>query len=121
MGEHDIQRKSGGSDLREFTGKLLTDLRALEQMLRDGVVESGVTRMGAEQELFLVGAASRPALLALEVLESFADPRLTTELGKFNLEFNLDPVELGGDCFRQTETALVSLLNQVREAPKPPS
>ena len=39
MGEQDIQRTADGGGLREFTGKLLTDLRALEQMLRDGMAD----------------------------------------------------------------------------------
>ncbi len=116
MGEHDIRSEADGRGLRDFTHKLLTDLRALEQMLRDGVIESGVTRIGAEQELFLVGDDFRPAPLALEVLEDFSDPRLTTELGKFNLEFNLDPIPLGGDCLRRMERDLVDLLEKVRAA-----
>ena len=40
--------------LRQFTRKLLTDLRAIEKMLDSGAIESGVRRIGAEQELFLV-------------------------------------------------------------------
>ena len=48
------------AELREFTRKLLADLHALEKMLADGVIESGVTRVGAEQELVLVDSRLAP-------------------------------------------------------------
>jgi hypothetical protein len=40
---------------------ILNDLRALEQMLKDGLVESGIRRIGAEQEMFLVDSDLGPA------------------------------------------------------------
>ena len=93
MGEHDVSQPSDAAELRRFTQHLLADLRALEQMLDDGIIESGVSRIGAEQELFLVDRNWRPALNNLEVLELIDDPHFTTELGRFNLEFNLDPLD----------------------------
>jgi hypothetical protein len=53
MGEHRVQSDITGEQLRLFMKSLLTDLQALETMLRDGMIESGVRRIGAEQELFL--------------------------------------------------------------------
>ena len=70
---------------------LLNDLRAFETMLEEGMIESDVWRIGAEQEFFLVDEGWRPASLALEVLDEINDSHFTTELGKFNLEVNLDP------------------------------
>ena len=40
---------------------VLNDLRALGQMLEQGTFERGVTRIGSEQELFLVNRAYDPA------------------------------------------------------------
>ena len=40
--------------IRAFTKALLKDLQALEQMLEEGLIESGVRRFGCEQEMFLV-------------------------------------------------------------------
>lgn len=116
MGEHQVSGAAGGDALRVFAQRLLTDLRALEHMLAEGLVESDVRRLGAEQEVFLVDRAWRPAPVALEVLERLDDPRFTTELGRFNLEFNLDPIALGGDCLRRMEEQLVSLLTRLSEA-----
>jgi CBS domain-containing protein/gamma-glutamyl:cysteine ligase YbdK (ATP-grasp superfamily) len=102
--------------LRAFTRKLLADLRALELMLDGGSVESGVRRIGAEQELFLVDRHFRPAPLAIEMIEKVDDPHFTTEVARFNLEFNADPLEFGGDCLSRLETQLGELLGRARRA-----
>ncbi|MCP4200353.1 MAG: CBS domain-containing protein [bacterium] len=116
MGEHRISRGAGSQEIRKFTRKVLADLRALELMLDQGIVESNVRRIGAEQELFLVNKNWRPATNNLEVLEKIDDPRFTTELGKFNLEFNLDPFDLTSDCLRKMEGQLEELLTKARMA-----
>jgi len=94
---------------------LLEDLRALEQMLDAGLIESGVRRVGAEQEMFLVDRGMRPAPVAVEVLKRVGDPRLTTEIARFNLEANLTPRLLGGDCFRRLEQEIKEVIGLVRE------
>ena len=54
-------------------------------------------------------------MVALELLEKVADPRFTTELGKFNLEMNLDPLTFGGSCLSRLETQLSQMLDHLRE------
>ena len=44
-------------------------LRALERMLKEDKFERGVTRIGSEQELFLVDKGFSPAPLAMEMIE----------------------------------------------------
>jgi CBS domain-containing protein/gamma-glutamylcysteine synthetase len=116
MGEHDVSQPSDAAELRQFTRHLLTDLRAFQQMLDDGMFETGVSRIGAEQELFLVDRYWRPALNNLDVLELIDDERFTTELGRFNIEFNLDPLDFSTDCLRRLENDLDELLEVTREA-----
>jgi len=94
---------------------LLADLVALERMLEDGQIESGVRRIGAEQEMFLVDRQLRPAPVALEVLDRVGDARLTTEIGKFNLEANLSPQQLGGPGLRLLERELEEVVGLTRE------
>lgn len=118
MGEHKIQRGADSQEMREFTKKLLTDLRALETMLDHGQLEAGVQRIGAEQEVFLVDKDWQPASNNLEILKELDDPHFTTELGKFNLEFNLDPLDLTPDCLSQMELQLNELLVKTQEAAK---
>ena len=116
MGSQDVEREEDAAELRSFISHLLRDVQALERMLDEGMIESGVHRIGAEQELFLVDAARRPAMLAMKLLERVADPHYTTELGLFNLEINLDPLVFGGDCLRRLEGQLESTLHRLREA-----
>jgi CBS domain-containing protein len=105
-----------GERLRIFMRQLLDDLRALERILADGLLEEGVRRIGAEQELFLVDGNGRPAPVATRILEAIGDPHFTTELGLFNFEINLDPLILGGDCLSRMERQLAGLLAKLRAA-----
>jgi CBS domain-containing protein/gamma-glutamyl:cysteine ligase YbdK (ATP-grasp superfamily) len=119
MGEHHVESSNDDFKVRAFVRSLLNDLTALEQMLDSGAIEGGVRRVGAEQEMFLVDRHMRPAFLAREVLERAADPRLTTEIARFNLEANLTPRLLGGDCLRQMEREIAEVVSAVRDAARP--
>ena len=115
MGEHDIAADTDDSVEREYARALFEDVYALERMLEGGLIETGVRRIGAELELFLVDEDLRPARSALEVLEGLEGP-FTTELGLFNLEANLTPRVLEGPCFRDLEAELEELVGRVRAA-----
>ncbi len=115
MGEHDVKELDSES-LRGFTRKLLGDLQALDLMLQHGAIETGGRRIGAEQELFLVDRAFQAAPSAMEMIEKINDEHYTTELARFNLEFNTDPLHFGGDCLKQMEQQLVELLAKGRAA-----
>ncbi|HKE55206.1 MAG TPA: hypothetical protein VKB46_00835, partial [Pyrinomonadaceae bacterium] len=69
MGQHNVAQQVDEKTAQSFMKALLEDLRALAFMLENGRVESGVTRIGAEQEMFLVDSDLRPAPLSLEVLQ----------------------------------------------------
>ena len=103
MGEHNIAEASNDHESRAFMKALLADLSALEWMLGTGQIESRDRRIGAEQEMFLVDRDLRPAPVALEVLKRTKDARLTTEIGKFNLEANLSPQSFSHCCLRAME------------------
>jgi CBS domain-containing protein len=113
MGQFNVDRLSPAA-LRSFVVKLLADVRALEQMVSTGVMESGRCRIGCEQEMFLVDHAWTVSPVALEILDRITDSHFTTELGKFNLELNLDPIPFEGDCLSRMETELKSNLEKVR-------
>ena len=115
MGEKSVATKVDEGQMRSFTKAVLNDLFALEQMLEGGQLEEGVRRIGAEQEMFLVDSAMRPAPIAMEILKAANDPRLTTELGLFNLEANLTPLEFTGNCLTKLENEIDETLNIVRE------
>src|SRR5436305_870630 len=80
MGDHTVDQENDDRRGSVFMKALLADLRALDAMLSTGLIESGVRRIGAEQEMFLVDRQMRPAPVATEVLKRANDPRLTTVL-----------------------------------------
>ncbi len=112
MGEHNIRRGADSQEIRDFTKKLLTDLRALERLIEENRLEEDALRIGAEQEVFLVDQHWQPASASREVLERIDDEHFTTELGQFNLEFNLDPIDMAPGCLLALEKQLDELLQK---------
>jgi hypothetical protein len=53
MGDKKVAAEYEERQMREFTLGVLNDLQALEAMLKGGMLEEGVRRIGAEQEMFL--------------------------------------------------------------------
>ncbi|HEX2641325.1 MAG TPA: hypothetical protein VHL50_12155, partial [Pyrinomonadaceae bacterium] len=116
MGEKTVAAVSDQEHLRAFTKAILNDLHALDLMITSGRMEDDVLRIGAEQEMFLVDSSMRPAPLAVEVLAAANEPRLTTEIGRFNLEANLTPREFTGKCLSDLETEINEVIGTVRRA-----
>jgi CBS domain-containing protein/gamma-glutamyl:cysteine ligase YbdK (ATP-grasp superfamily) len=114
MGEHNVEQEVDQKKAQAFMKAVLDDLRALAFMLENNGVESGVTRIGAEQEMFLIDRDLRPAPLSLEVLGKTKDPRLTTEIARFNLEANLNPLLLTGACLCEMEQELNEVISLAR-------
>jgi len=98
-----------------FTKALLNDVRALEIMLEEGRFETGIRRIGAEQELFLIDESLHAAPIVMQLLEKLNDRRLTTELAQYNVEANLDPHVFGEDCLQLMEKELQSVIDTVRD------
>ncbi len=116
MTSHTVTSEIGKGSARAFSKALLKDLQALEKMLENGLIESGVRRFGCEQEMFLVNRAWRPAPVAMEVLERLDGEAFTTELARFNLEMNVEPMVLGGACLSTLQESIEELLDMAREA-----
>lgn len=114
-GAKSITDKKG---LKRFIHFLLRDIKALEKMLADDFIESGVQRIGAEQELCLVDKCWRPKPIAVEVLNKVKDEHFAPEIGKFNLEINLDPLPFKGDCLSKMEKHLSTLLSKLENVIK---
>lgn len=116
MGEHSVEQYVDEQKSQAFMKALLEDLSALAWMLENGCIESGVTRIGAEQEMFLIDRYLRPAPVSLEVLKHAQDARLTTEIARFNLEANLTPCKLENDCFSHMQQELAALIELARNS-----
>jgi len=117
MGEQRVSSVDDQRQMQKFVKALLNDVSALEYMIKNKFFESGITRIGAEQEMVMVDNNTfKPSLIAMEALELMQHyPWVETELAKFNLETNIDPKELTGDCFSDLETENRTKLEKIQE------
>ncbi len=115
MGELNVRLATDKRDAQLFVKQLLRDAKALERMIEDDWFETDIVRIGAEQELCLVNRHGKPAPINLEVIASADHPALTTELARFNLEFNLDPLEFRDKCLSRMEDQIRELYELVRK------
>lgn len=115
MGEQRVSLVNDKDQMRRFVKSLLKDVEAMEYMLGHNMFESGITRIGAEQEMVLVNNQSmKPAPIAMDIIDALHDkPWLETELAKFNLEITLDPKEFTADCFSALESEIEQKLSLI--------
>ncbi len=118
MGTLKVKRLANKSDFLEYSNQLLADIAALEQMLQEKRFEKEPIRIGAEQEFCLVDNDFEPANNAVEILKEINDDHFTTEITKYNLEINLDPIDLSEKCFSKMHNQLKTLLEKANKIAK---
>ena len=118
MGDFSVRQIKDAADRAKMYHHILEDIRVFSQMIKDGHIESGPPKIGAEQELCLVDLQGEPSSKALQFLEHINDEHYTNELALFNLEINLDPLPLAGNCFSQMEKDLLQLLKKGNQLAK---
>lgn len=101
------------NDHQQFAQRLRDNLFALEQLISKPDFGGGATSFGAELELYIVDRAGRPLLLNEAIQAELNDPRLTLELNRYNLEYNLSPVLASSHCFSATEAEAKRALQAV--------
>jgi CBS domain-containing protein len=116
MGQQQIRANTTLVDRKQFLRHLLNDVEALDYMIKHQLIETGVKRIGAEQEFCIVDKHFRPSVKGPDILNNIVDPHFTSELARYNLEINLDPIGLKGRCFSNMEKDLRNLLNKADEA-----
>lgn len=121
MGEQKVHLLQDSSDMHNFVRHLLKDVRAMEYMLKNDWFESGITRIGAEQEMCLVDSKTfKPAPLAMESLKLMKEHKwVETELAKFNLETNMIPRVLKGKCLSSMEKENLKNIQEIRKCIAP--
>jgi hypothetical protein len=99
-----------------FSERLGSSLEVLRELLERPRFGEGEPTLGAELELSLVDAAGQPLLLNMAVLRQSADPRLTFELDRFNLECNLRYTSMRGRPFAALQLEFDDVLAEVTRA-----
>jgi CBS domain-containing protein/gamma-glutamylcysteine synthetase len=115
MGDTRVRLAKTQADLNSFTRYLLRDIEALDQMLKKGWIESDEMRIGAEQEMCIVDKSGKPAPDNLRILEKLNHPNFVTELAKFNIETNINPLPFTGSCFSDLEQQILDFTNMLRK------
>ena len=106
MGDFNVKPINNDSERASFYSSILRDLDALQFMLDNNMIEQRSDTIGAEQEMCLIDASGMPKSSALGILSGIEDKRFTNELALYNLEVNLSPQRLTGDCFSRVEAEL---------------
>lgn len=106
-------------DYARFAERLEQGLSDLGQLLARPGFGAGPVTVGVELELCLVDDAARPLPRNEAVRSLAADPRITLELNRFNLELNSSPALLAGPDsrpFGALALELGELLDRVNDA-----
>ncbi|MBD3628404.1 CBS domain-containing protein [Cyclobacterium sp.] len=106
MGEQKVNTDRKASERKKFLKNLIHDIEALDQMIRQGMIEKEVQRIGAEQEFALINKHYKPSKNGPLILGKLDNSHFTSELAMYNLELNLDPQELKEGCLFKMEKQL---------------
>ncbi len=116
MGEKVVRKINSIEEKTIYIDHLLKDIEALDTMLEKGLFQKTPIHIGAEQEFCLVNEFWDPSGLGVEILEELNDDHFTSELNKYNLELNLDPLKLEDRCFSELHKELNTLMLKVKKA-----
>lgn len=103
-------------DRKNFLLAVLADLETFGEMLEDNSFETGISRVGVEQELDFIDQNQRPSALVPRILDYLEEGPFTTEYAKFNLEINSNPHEIAGRVFQNLAAELDGHLEKVKLA-----
>ncbi len=111
MGDELKQVDFSHAHRREYRRKVQLCLDVFESMLAQSSFDFERPLTGMEIECNLVDAGYQPAMSNREVLASIADPAYQTELGAYNIEFNVPPRPIPGRAALDLEIDVRASLN----------
>ncbi|OBF14094.1 glutamate--cysteine ligase [Mycobacterium sp. ACS4331] len=100
---------------QEYRRKVQLCLDVFETMLAQSSFDMDRPLTGMEIECNLVDGDYQPAMSNTDVLASIADPAYQTELGAYNIEFNVPPRALPGRSALELEGEVRASLNAAEE------
>ncbi|MBO0880298.1 MAG: glutamate--cysteine ligase, partial [Mycobacterium sp.] len=111
MGEEVKQTTYDRGLRQEYRRKVQLCLDVFESMLAQSSFEFDRPLTGMEIECNLVDSNYQPAMSNQNVLAAIADPAYQTELGAYNIEFNVPPRPLTGSAAAELEADVRASLN----------
>lgn len=116
MGEEVKRTTYSSAHRREYRRKVGLCLDVFETMLDRSCFDSDQPLTGMEIECNLVDDDYQPAMSNRHVLQAIADPAYQTELGAYNIEFNVPPHALPGHTGLDLEAEVRASLNDAEVA-----
>ncbi|MEM6532227.1 MAG: glutamate--cysteine ligase [Myxococcota bacterium] len=98
-----------------FRTRLLHSVEALRLLLQRPGFGVGPASIGAELEMCIVDGDGCPLGLNEEIRTTVADPRVTLEVNRFNLELNTSPQAFEGPAFFTLGKQMFELLTALEE------
>ncbi|MBJ7340168.1 glutamate--cysteine ligase [Mycolicibacterium sp.] len=111
MGDDVTQTEYSREQRLHYRRKVQLSLDVFETMLTQSSFDFDRPLTGMEIECNLVDADYQPAMTNREVLAAIADPAFQTELGAYNIEFNVPPRPLPGRSAFELEAEVRASLN----------
>ncbi|MDD1783634.1 glutamate--cysteine ligase [Enterovibrio sp. ZSDZ35] len=99
MGQNVNKTSFSASDHVLFANQLKQELEQLETLISTPGWGVGECTLGAELELYLTDKDHRPSHCNLELLDKAADPLMTAEINRFNVEYNCPYTRFQGAPF----------------------
>ena len=115
MGQQVEKMDFKAADYTVFDSRLRDNLSALAALLERPGFGCGVTTLGAELEMYIIDGQGNALGKNQEIQQQMANPQLTLELNRFNLEYNLTPFPVTGRPFSATENEMLSALQSIRQ------
>jgi gamma-glutamyl:cysteine ligase YbdK (ATP-grasp superfamily) len=116
MGEEISKENFDARDFDRFNERLVEETDFVRSLFERRAFDNTGRVLGYELELCLVDAQGRPSKVNQQVLDECANPLLTMELAKFNLEINGHPFRVDADALNHMDTDLSELYQQVQQS-----
>ena len=94
----------------EFISHLTHDIELLERLISENLLEN-YSRIGAEQEFCLIDENFRPSPINEKIFKKIKNHGFVTEIAKFNMELNIEPIDLGPNALKKMEKVLLEKMN----------
>ncbi len=99
MGQNIEQVSFSDAQFTHFTDALHEQLDALKHIIAEPNFGNAPLKFGAELEMYLINDHGEVSLSNQQLIDDLNDPQYQPELNRYNLELNLDPVDLAGTPF----------------------
>ncbi len=98
------------AEYQRYSERLYECLAALKHQIRQRGFGLATPKIGAELENYIVDEGGRVMPINQEIIAASDNPGFTVELNRFNLEINLEPVELDAFAFSTLERSMAGQL-----------